>query len=532
MRVVSIFRDNAMFYKDLTQWLRNQTFLGLFILLLCLAWAASAFITLLPIESGKGGPVLFGLLWGGLLLFTLVILFQGYGLSAREFFTRTFELYELSGMSLERMILGKTWSLLAQFLFGFSCVVPFMFFAFLLGGIDFYDIVMAVLVSLVAVVPVFLATILAAVSAKMRSMGVVGRVILGLVLLYVLGQLFFGVFAFFAFGGGTLFSGWGSFIKQLVALEGSAWMGLATFLVFYAQGCLLLFYLACNAIAPSTDTREMPVKLLVATLTLSWTAFLGWDFVMDPDFDTLTVMAFSLYIILLLLGISGYYHRTRSPVMAEDRRARARRPFAPAAHTQFAPNAFGTLRTMVGLWLVAVACLVLLTSGLVDIGSGGRMEDAIRVFSYPLQAPYFLAAPAALFYLAPAFRRNPRKLRALVVVWWVGAGLLATIFYVIAAESPLEMPGAEPVSVVLGALASPISAAAVGHDAASRLYFILPAVRMLLGVVGLGLCWAMLWHRALEETRARNHATPAAATPAPQPDGLSSEPLAAVEKKE
>jgi hypothetical protein len=58
--------DNAMLYKDLTQWLRNKTFVGLFFGLLLLAEGISVFVSSITKTPGNAGPVVFSLL----LLFT------------------------------------------------------------------------------------------------------------------------------------------------------------------------------------------------------------------------------------------------------------------------------------------------------------------------------------------------------------------------------------------------------------------------------------------------------------------------------
>jgi hypothetical protein len=150
----SALGDNAMLYKDLTQWLRNKTFLGLFFGLLLLSEGISIFVSSLPTDAGKAGPVVFNLLLMVLSFYGLIIAFSGYNLTSKEFQNRTFELYELSGMSLEKMIRGKFLSMIAQFLFGFFCIVPFLFFSYLLGGLDFYTI-LGVLILAAILVPRF-----------------------------------------------------------------------------------------------------------------------------------------------------------------------------------------------------------------------------------------------------------------------------------------------------------------------------------------------------------------------------------------
>lgn len=515
MKYLSPLLDNAMFYKDLTQWMRNQTFLGLFILLLALGWAATAFIAFLPFDPGGRGPVLFGLLAAGLGLYTLVVAFQGFTLTSREFVTRTFELYELSGMSLERMVLGKLWSLLAQFLFGFFCVVPFLFVAFLLGGVDFLDIVGATASSLLFTVPLFLATLLASVTSKGKAVGTVGRILLVLFLIWSLPSLIFGLISH-SYGGGSGVISPGRTITLLLTLDLDTWKSLGVLLLFYVQICLLFFYLACNAIAPSTDSRELPVKLLFTTLALSWMVKWSLYFRRTGDTESLYFMAVPLYLLLLLLGLVWFYHRLDPPIMDQDRRAAARTPWRRAAHLLFAPGAAGTLRTLAALWAACLLVLVYTTLASASVPTGYRADpfySPLRAFSLPLSVPYFLAVPALFFRMAPAFRRNHKKLRTLVVVWWLAAGVVISILYAVTFSFRAYGGGRGGSGLVeiLAALASPLSSATLGYSDTSALYHALPGLRVLLGVVGMVALFGMLARAAREERERRAKAEPAAA---------------------
>ena len=113
-----VFRDNAMVYKDVTQWLRNRSFLVLFFGLLALAEGVSGLIMSLGEEVPQPGNVTFVVLYVILGFYAFIIAVTGYTLAAKEFQNRTFELYELSGMSLERMVGGKLLSMICQFFFG------------------------------------------------------------------------------------------------------------------------------------------------------------------------------------------------------------------------------------------------------------------------------------------------------------------------------------------------------------------------------------------------------------------------------
>ena len=275
------------------------------------------------------------------------------------------------------------------------------------------------------------------------------------------------------------------------------------------------------------------MKLLLVTLSLSWMGMMGYFFHKHPGEEYLYLIAFPFYILMLAMGLGWFYHRLRAPVMALDRRAAARRPWTRAVHFLFSADAYGALRALYVLWGACLCFLILVALGMVAPASpaysrGGHLEDVFRILSYPFAAPYYLFFPAGLFQLAPVFRRNSRKLRALVVVWWGAAGLILTIGSSVAHNLPLTAEWIKGGISVAATLASPVSASIEGHESSAALYYVLPGVRAFLGVLGLILCRLMLFHRRFAV------ATPAAqpeTAPHPTaPDALNSEPLAAVEK--
>jgi hypothetical protein len=77
--------DNAMLYKDLTQWLRNKTFVGLFFGLLLLAEGVSVFVSSITMTPGNAGPVVFSSLLLVLLFYGIIIAFCGYSLTSKDF---------------------------------------------------------------------------------------------------------------------------------------------------------------------------------------------------------------------------------------------------------------------------------------------------------------------------------------------------------------------------------------------------------------------------------------------------------------
>lgn len=57
--IVAFFQDNAMFYKDITQWLRNKTFGSLFFGLLIIAEAISLLVIAGSDDISQPGVTMF-----------------------------------------------------------------------------------------------------------------------------------------------------------------------------------------------------------------------------------------------------------------------------------------------------------------------------------------------------------------------------------------------------------------------------------------------------------------------------------------
>ena len=518
-----VIGDNAMLYKDTTQWLRNQTFIGLFILLLGLAWGASVIVGVMPIPAGDGGPAVFWFLVAMLALYIIILAFQGYSLTAREFTTRTFELFELSGMSLERMVLGKLISMLVHFLFGYFCVVPFMFFAFLLGGLDFFDIVGTSFWLLVAAPPLFLFALWLGVSTRVKVFSGAGRVALIVVFLIMAGYGFL-ILIFGVFGGTGLSSlNPGGFILSLVSLDADTWIAAGIFTLFYSQSILFVFYLACHSLAPSTDSRELPIKLLVYTLTFSLLMWLGLTASGGSfDQDVFNFALIALTLVLALVGLLLFYQRPYPPIMARQRALASR--LLRGVHFLFAPGAWGTLRLFVLLWATLAVFTALL--GPFVISASGRANAFERFFqsvSIPLQLPWFFFVPAILFLAVPGLRRSPVRMRIVVVLWWMLAGLMVGVMFAILYNTR-GMRGFADIMQVVAVFVSPASTMVVGWDNNTVLGSLVTAVRAILGVIGL-LGMGFYLSVLVRGRGRRAPAPPPQPVPVAEPDGLSAGPL-------
>jgi hypothetical protein len=419
--------DNAMLYKDLTQWLRNKTFLGLFFGLLLLAEGVSIFFSSTSLEVGKAGPIVFNTLFLVLFWYGLVIAFLGYSLTAREFQNHTFELYELAGMSLERMVRGKFHSMIAQFLFGFFCIVPFFFFSYLLGGVDFYSIFGMLLLTAFGVPPLYLLALTVALHGQKTKV--------------------FATFLRFGAGGGLIWLGWfiltmmkdpggrgGLFfsmkviVNQLVAGGGSSLFFLGVFVFFYLMGCLFLFYLNCNAVSPVTDSREGAVKFYASILCLG---FMIWEVSMCYSSASVgplgglfgVLPALLMLPIECLLGLLYFWGPMEFPLMARRRQEQLRwRPIRFLSYW-FIVGPAGTFRTLLLLWGAATVFLIWANTG--HSHSAFPYRDSISALVFILLAvPFWVAFPGGVLLRFKRFRYNPTLLRVTLFFWWLSAGLV------------------------------------------------------------------------------------------------------------
>jgi hypothetical protein len=474
--------DNAMLYKDLTQWLRNRTFVFLFFGLLTVAEVITVFVVLLPPTQENAGAVAFGFLSAVLFVYAVIIAFLGHNLTAREFFNQTFELYELSGMSLERMAWGKLVSMLTQFLFGFFCLVPFMFVSFMLGGLDFYLVITTSVLLVLAVVPLYLLALFVALLSKSRQ---VSGVVRGVILVFVFLLLpWWGGLAIVGIAG---FGGTGSpveFMKSLMLLDPAAIRSTLIFLAFYVQICLLLFYACCNAISPSTDSRATAIQLISVLLTASYLALWcswAWNGFATSTYAYLTYVPLAL--LFLILGLVTFYSRLDIPIMAANRQRRARFPVTRLVYACFHAGSKGAVKTLAICYGLCVAsyALTLSSYGVTSFAAGGTPGVELHhAASTALQMPFFLAVPAWPLILAPQFRRNMAALRTVVLACWIVLGIPLMIMMIIVNERATYY-GAVDGQVLMQGLAvllSPLSSVFVLADG-----FVL--MRIILGVGGL-----------------------------------------------
>jgi hypothetical protein len=138
-------RLNPIVVKELRQAVKNRAVTVALLVLLAVQMVVTALFLSSRIDEfnhdetarGKVGRDLFGCFQFGLLgcVMVLIPIYSGIRLAA-ERADGSFELVHISGLKIESIIFGKLFTSLVLGLLVYRCCLPFLTFAYLLGGID------------------------------------------------------------------------------------------------------------------------------------------------------------------------------------------------------------------------------------------------------------------------------------------------------------------------------------------------------------------------------------------------------------
>jgi hypothetical protein len=330
-------------------------------------------------------------------------------------------------MSLEKMIRGKFLSMMAQFLFGFFCIVPFLFFSYLLGGLDFYTILSALILLAILFPPLFLfALTVALYSHQVKALSILFRVG-GLLLLIFGGLMAFRVVIFLALvagsHGGTIFN-MAEIVKTILAggYEPHAWMG--GFVFFHVLFCLLLFYLCCNAIAPVSDSREGAIKFLATVFCLGL-MFSGLLIFLYTNEDILFRFLLFVFPIECLMGFLYFWGPLEVPLMAQRRQNESNWTTVRWGTYWFQAGPAGTFRTLLLLWGGALT-LYLTAKGITYLYVEETTE---RLLLLLLTVPFWITLPGYFLVHSKRFRQSPMFRRMTLFVWWGLGGILMFLVF-------------------------------------------------------------------------------------------------------
>lgn len=493
MRLANL-RHNAMLYKDVTQWLRRNTFVAFFFGPLCAAEAILVVLVIAKSESGQRGAALMGALVTLMAVYLLGVAVSAGADLFKEFRTHTFELFAMTGLKPESIVAGRLGAALVQVVLGLSGALPFAACGYLLGGVDFLSLVLFPLAFLLLAPPVFLLALAVAGSKSLLKStrktspagAVIGMAVLAVILLQV------SVVGISALAdSGALSSGGALRLALVPSWANLPWYALGG--LFYLGVVLVLFYNACACVSATSDSRAAPMRFVLAGLAGLWLA--GWWAAIPNASPTPVVVALAPVLFLVLtLGIKGVFTATKPPPSVR-RRIASSRGIVRAIEGWFAPTTMGGARLAVvsaalGALFVAMLGLKLSLSGI------SAAELARQRFFHlgagALQMPFFLAFPAAILALIPALRRNPHSLARLTVFWWLAAGAASLIPFLLRTEGLTANFGGRTVWFELGAMAvSPISSTCAGVVDRSQLFIYGPWIRAALGLVGAAALFAM-----------------------------------------
>lgn len=473
--VGAIFRDNAMFYKDITQWLRNRTFASLFFGLLLVAEILTIFVIGTADDNSQPGVTLFYGLYLVLIVYAMLIAYQGNSLTSREFSNRTFELFELSGMSLERMVGGKLFSMLYQFFFGFFCLVPFMFFAYILGGLDFIEMLVGVLVAALLAVPLYLFSLASALTARLKQVTLLVKMASGFFVVMVVFSMLTSLFSnksvmqYFV-------QAFTELIKRMIDGSFEDLIYFVCILAVYAELCFLLFYLGCDNISRENDSRETPVKVFGSLLIISWLSIFVAGSAAGVSASTMQAASAALpaFVAIMALGLRSFYSSPRLPIIVAKRHEKSRGPVR-WLFPIFKPGIEGACRTILLLTIISVV--------LHSYVFGASVYTALL-----FQAPWFLVFPHILYASTNDIRANYPAQRTLAVAAWV---VLGAIILIVMAWTRVNLftSDASPFLTLTSALLSPLSSIATAGSSNTVVQETGAYARFVSGAAGLVLMW-------------------------------------------
>ncbi len=490
-----LLSDNAMLYKDMTQWIRNKTFIGLFFGLLLLSEFITVMVIVLPESSRNPGSILFNILLFLLFGYGAVTAIMGYSLTNKEFTTQTYELYEMAGMSLEKMVSGKVLSLLAQFYFGFFCILPFIFVSYILRGLDFLVVLTVTIGIFLGSVPFFLAVFLFSLMGKTIKVGWLGRAVLIFFMLNVgIYSLFISLVIIFGPSGGTdLWDAiWRFFSPNL-----RGGLHLLTTLAVYAQVCLLLFYTSCQALSRANDSREAHIKGLALLLCVTWPFLVGLINTASSGSGGSVGLAFlaylPLYILFLLIGLGFFLNRVSMPPMVRIRMENSRKPLQRHMLRFLGQGSAGTVR----FFLAAFALLVLSSLWMERMLS----DFVYKMMSLMVQTAWFLAIPAAFLLLISKLRGRYKEIRIITIAMWVvGSIIVAFLSALLAAGYSDDYSVYQALIQYTGIVLSPLISIIYLGDEYSEHGITSMLIRTILGGAGLFVMFRVTARRILRET--------------------------------
>jgi hypothetical protein len=267
-------RLNPILVKETRQSLKSRQFVITFTLLLAVSWGWSMFgLGLMGAQASygvRGGQFLFNG-YCAILGFALLIIvpFGALRSLANEQEDRTFEVLAITTLRPRQIVTGKLGSAVLQMLVYLSAVAPCLAFTYLLRGVDFLSIVMALGYLFLSSLGLSLLGLLVAAQTGERHRQAVHSV------LVVIGLLMFFGLSCSLLAGLEIASA--SFFGDPVF-----WTIVAAVLSFYASGCVLALLAAAARLTFASENRSSRLRAAMLVQHLLCVGWMSWFWIRNP----------------------------------------------------------------------------------------------------------------------------------------------------------------------------------------------------------------------------------------------------------
>jgi hypothetical protein len=324
-RKIDLFED-AIFYRDVTQWLRQKRIhillVGLMVLGLCCVLLPGLVSNISDVEGvGLASISMLGSIY---ILYSLLLLSNtGYSIFT-EFSTNTYELYEVTGLTPEEMMRGRMLSASMFLLIGLTVLMPYGVVSWMLGGVDFTLLLFLFAAALLAIPGGTVVIIALAYSmrfaggAMMRPLPLIILIVFGLM---VLPNLLFLPFMFlpmmFSGSSGASFNPVGDIVTEFLDAPVLFMLSATLLMVLYFGSFMLVFYHGVHKLCRPCDTRSYQIRFWFSFCAVAWMLLFG---LASPMFDAGGVTgeyAIAAYLpmgcAIVLLLVATLFGRTHPP---------------------------------------------------------------------------------------------------------------------------------------------------------------------------------------------------------------------------
>jgi len=283
LRNIDLFED-AIFYRDTTQWLRQKRIHVLLVGLMVLGLGSVLMPGMVTTVSDFDGAGMVSIMLLGSVysLYGLLLLGNtGYGIFT-EFSTNTYELYEVTGLTPESMMRGRMLSTGIFLLLGLAVLMPYGVVSWMLGGVDF-TLLLFLFAMAVLAIPGGVVVIVAlaysmrfAGGAMMRPLPLIIIIVFGLMVLPNFLMLPF-MFLPMMLSGSSMSSvnPVGDIITEFLDSPVLFLISSALLMGLYFGFFMMVFYHGVHKLCRPSDTRSYQIRFWFAFCAVAWVLLFG-----------------------------------------------------------------------------------------------------------------------------------------------------------------------------------------------------------------------------------------------------------------